>query len=117
MLKAEKGFAKVSKKQNKEIETMNKKQKKERESVASAQCKAMEKLVKSKKWAWIQNTVKEVIITQLRPTFMKYFILKTVVNVVSNRYFKYFTKFGQSLAVCIVVLHLTARVVFAFSFL
>ena len=48
LLKAEKAFAKATKKTTKEYEAMLKKQKKERDGISSAQCKAFEKLCKGK---------------------------------------------------------------------
>lgn len=49
MLKAEKAFAKIGKKQAKECETMTKKHKKEREAVFASQSKVIEKLSKTRK--------------------------------------------------------------------
>jgi phosphatidylinositol phospholipase C beta len=47
-LRAEKGFAKVSRKQQKEFEALRKRHQKERQGVQKQQCTAIEKLVKGK---------------------------------------------------------------------
>jgi phosphatidylinositol phospholipase C beta len=47
-LKTEKSFVKLTKKHNKELETMRKKHQKERTLVQKNQCSAIDKLVKSK---------------------------------------------------------------------
>ena len=52
-LKSEKAFIKITKKHQKDIDTMRKKQQKERTSVQKNQCAAIEKLAKSQKGRFV----------------------------------------------------------------
>lgn len=49
LLRQEKGFQKIARKQQKELDTLKKRQSKEKTSVQKAQCAAIEKLIKGRK--------------------------------------------------------------------
>lgn len=68
MLKAEKPFIKLTKKQLKELESVRKRQHKERSVIQKQQCQAIDKIVKSNKKKDLANDpkVRELVVTQMK---------------------------------------------------